>query len=294
MNKPLMKHDFLVNWQKLGLMISGLTPLVGSNSLNATHLYKAKLSEHGRHQPVFIKQLVSPFSKNNYQQFCQEINALQACQTLAIDLDSPKHCGISRLLAYNLDKNLPFLMLPLYHGQTLKTLIQQNCLSFDQKITFAISLCHLIDSIPHIGYLHGDIKPPNIFITTTNQMILLDFGLSQALSDSKPTAITAGTPAYMSPEQFNGLTLTAQSDFYSLGIVLFELFTGKLPFYADNLHDWAVAHCQQAMPIFTVNGLSTKQTDILHSIFDKLLAKHPHHRPTDLKIILNLLSQLTF
>lgn len=106
MNKPLMKHDFLVNWQKLGLTISELTPLVGSNSLNATYLYKANLSEHGRHQPVFIKQLVPTFSENNYQQFCQENNVLKACQTLAIDLDSPKHWGISRLLAYNLDKNL--------------------------------------------------------------------------------------------------------------------------------------------------------------------------------------------
>lgn len=280
------------------LPIRHLTPLHINNTRNATQCYQAELSlTNGRTQPVFIKRLIPPYSDINYQQFCQEISTLQACQGLAIDKNTKKPpYGVPKILACDIDKNSSYLMLPLYHGESLKNLIKNNTLQFEQKVTLAISLCHGLDKIHCLGYLHGDVKSSNIFITTNNQVILLDFGLSQPLDNARfSDNTTAGTPAYMSPEQFNGLPLTPQSDYYSLGVLLFELFVGKLPFYANNVSDWAVAHCQH--PVLVGSLLASfpyKQQKVLQVISGQLLAKLPNERCQSLSSLINMLSALAF
>lgn len=293
-----MTEEFVSFLNSHGFFITELTSLPSKNPLNATQLYQGQLvADDGTKQAVFVKRLVSPYSAINYKQFCQEIATLQACQSLSIkkSIKKPPY-GVAHLINFNSEQLNSYFITPFYHGETLKNLIQNNKLDFEQKITYAISLCHLIKQIHCLGYLHCDIKPNNIFVTSHNQVLLLDFGLSQALN--KPfvqTDFIAGTPAYMSPEQFNGLPLTSHSDFYSLGIVLYELFFGKLPFYADNLHDWTVAHCQQALPLLpNLANFSQNQQNILQTIFNQLLAKLPIHRYHDWQEIIELLSKLAF
>lgn len=307
-----MTDDFLSYILAQGLTISQLTLLPTQNAQNATQQYQARLQPHLTQQPdlarklpaqtVFIKRLVLPCLAYNLQQFNQEIIALQACQRLAVEASNSKKpaYGVAKLLASYHDTSCAFMVLPFYQGNTLKALLHQAVLTFEQKINYAISLCQVLKKIHCLGYLHGDIKPSNLFITSSNQLILLDFGLSQSIGEVNPTSnkTTAGTPAYMSPEQFNGFPLTAHSDYYSLGIVLFELFFGKLPFIATTLHDWAVAHCQQPLPICstlpTIRYLTNTQQIILESVMLKLLAKDPKKRSRDLQDIITLLSALGF
>ncbi|MFW2176222.1 MULTISPECIES: serine/threonine protein kinase [unclassified Moraxella] len=299
MNKPLQTQEFLAELSAKNLPIADLTLLADSNPRNATQLYHGQWlsnSPHSQAQSIFIKRLIAPISAIHYSQFCQEIKTLQACQTLAIDKHNPpkSHYGIPQLLAYATEKDNAFLILPFYQGQTLKTLLQQNSLTFEQKIIIAIRLCQLIQDIHCLGYLHGDMKPSNILLTEYQQVILLDFGLSQSLTTTalRTSDFTAGTPAYMSPEQFNGLPLTAQSDCYSLGIVLFEMFTGQKPFFATELHDWAVAHCQQPMPRLPLITTDRALQQTLQRIIDGLTAKFPQQRFANLADIHTLLMPL--
>lgn len=299
----MISQDFLSLLTKNNLPIRNLTPLPFTNARNATQCYRADLSLiNGQIQPIFIKRL-RPFTTDEiYQQFCQEIDTLYACQSLAIDdeqLRKPPY-GIPKLLTHSTANENAFFITPCYQGQTLKNLIKNKTLTFEQTIDIAISLCYVLDKTHCLGYLHGDIKPSNILITDNKQLILLDFGLSQSLESIKVfDKTTAGTPAYMSPEQLNGLPLTPQSDCYSVGVVLVELLTGQLPFFANDLHGWAVAHCQQPVPTLPDiklpnTKLSRNQQQTLQFVVDKLLAKQPDNRSGSLTDAAALLSRLAF
>lgn len=273
--------------------ISNITQ-ISHHSQNPTRLYHGKLLLNDSQKPIFIKQLKALYSQNDYQQFCQEITILQACQSLAIK-NQKQGYGIPQLLHHDINHETPFFFTPFYQGKTLKNLIINNELGFEQTLDSAIGLCYILDKIHCLGYLHGDIKPSNIFLTENNQVILLDFGLSQSINHQTPKNYTFGTPAYMSPEQFHGLALTPQSDYYSLGVVLYEIFTGKPPFIEQYLENWATAHCQQPIPQMGNNlNLSAKNLYQLDQIFQQLLAKKPKQRYHNLQAVINALSQLAF
>lgn len=261
-----------------------LTPFLPFNPLNHTQLWLAvaKINQ----QQVIIKQLLQGYTQTQFDNFYQEYQIYEQINNLGKN----KKCYFAERLDGKIGTYDNWLALPWYQGQNLKQIMAENPRSFSQKIDYFIQLCQAIGVLHSLGFVHCDIKPSNIFITN-EQVKLLDFGLAKPTKFSQNQKnSTAGTPAYMSPEQFHGAKIAETTDFYSLGVVMYELFAETKPFYADNLHDWAVLHCQSPVPAMTaVNGY---QMQGLQPIIHQLLAKYPQNRPQDLTQICAQLKNL--
>ncbi len=145
----------------------------------------------------------------------------------------------------NID-GVPILTLELIDGQTLSELIPADGLPLDRVLTLGIPLADAVGAAHQRGITHRDLKPANVMVTTDGRLKVLDFGLAkikeeaQIISDAgMPTAALTGegrivgTVAYMSPEQAEGKTVDPRSDVFSLGIILYEMATGKRPFGGD-------------------------------------------------------------
>lgn len=304
-------------------IVTDLQPLSPSNPLNHTELwYGVWHSTHSPPTAVVVKQLLPHFSATNLAHFKQEINALHHCQSLAID-GTNATSGIPTLYASNLLPDTlifdqqqpqqpvsPCLLMSYHSGETLKSLIYAHAklpiLSLQQKMTIFLHSCQVVNRLHQFGLMHLDLKPANFIVKPNLEVVLIDFGLSDfsfsdiGVSDAmgKNASLncktyTAGTPAYMSPEQFTGQTVDKFGDYYSLGVVWYELLMGCLPFMADDYPDWAIAHCQQPVPFLGPNHqLSEFACQACQPFIDKLLAKRVENRINDLANIINALKIL--
>lgn len=299
-------------------LVTDLQPLSPSNPLNHTELwYGVWHSTHSPPTAVVVKQLLPHFNATNLAHFEQEINALHHCQSLAI-YSTHATSGIPTLYASNLLPDTlifdqqqpqqsvsPCLIMSYHPGETLKSLLYANAklplLSLPQKMTIFLHSCQVVNRLHQFGLMHLDLKPANFIVKPNLEVVLIDFGLSDiGVSDAmgKNASLncktyTAGTPAYMSPEQFTGQTVDKFSDYYSLGVVWYELLMGCLPFMADDYPDWAIAHCQQPVPFLGPNHqLSEFACQACQPFIDKLLAKRVENRINDLANIINALKIL--
>ena len=132
---------------------------------------------------------------------------------------------------------LKFLSMEFVEGQTLEQVLDSNgLLPTPVALRIAKQVCAGLAAAHEVGVIHGDIKPQNILIEPTGRLKIMDFG-SAHLTDAcglTATGRVSGTLGYMSPEQARGLRLDVRSDIYSTGIVLYEMFTGSLPFEGDS------------------------------------------------------------
>ena len=299
-------------------VVTDLQPLSASNPLNHTELwYGVWHSTHSPPTAVVVKQLLPHFSATNLAHFKQEINALHHCQSLAID-STHATSGIPTLYASNLLPDTlifdqqqpqqsvsPCLVMSYHSGETLKSLIYANAklpiLNLQQKMTIFLHSCQMVNCLHQFGLMHLDLKPANFIVKPNLEVVLIDFGLSDfGVSDAMGKndslnckTYTAGTPAYMSPEQFTGQPVDKFSDYYSLGVIWYELLMGCLPFMADDYPGWAIAHCQQPVPFLCPNPqLSEFACQACQPFIDKLLAKRVENRINDLANIINALKIL--
>lgn len=304
-------------------VITDLQPLSASNPLNHTELwYGVWHSTQSPPKAVVVKQLLPHFSATNLAHFEQEINALHHCQSLAID-STHATSGIPTLYASNLLPDTlifdqqqpqqpvsPCLVMSYHPGETLKSLMYAHAklpiLNLQQKMTIFLHSCQVVNRLHQIGLMHLDLKPANFIVKPNLEVVLIDFGLSDfsfsdfGLSDTRAKndslnckSHTAGTPAYMSPEQFTGQPVDKFSDYYSLGVVWYELLMGCLPFIANDYPGWAIAHCQQPVPFLCPNHqLSEFACQACQPFIDKLLAKRVENRINDLASIINALKIL--
>lgn len=161
----------------------------------------------------------------------------------AAAINHPNICTVYEVGEFN---GAPFLVMELLKGQTLKYHINGKPVAFGELLAWTLQIAEGLDAAHSHGIIHRDLKPGNLFITDTGQAKILDFGLAKlrpkrkatvgGASDTTTTAVqtdpgtTMGTPAYMSPEQARGDEVDGRSDLFSLGVVLYEMATGKLPF----------------------------------------------------------------
>ncbi|MGB0037289.1 MAG: serine/threonine-protein kinase, partial [Terriglobales bacterium] len=123
-------------------------------------------------------------------------------------------------------------------GEDLGSLLRRiGRLPNDKALDISRQLCAGLAAAHAKGVLHRDLKPANIMLDGRGQAVITDFGLASLADQAKGAEVRSGTPAYMAPEQLSGKEVTEKSDIYALGLVLYELFTGKRAFSADNLAD---------------------------------------------------------
>jgi eukaryotic-like serine/threonine-protein kinase len=167
-----------------------------------------------------------------------------------------------------------FLAMEYFSGGDLKARIAQGISSI-QALKILMQIAKALDAVHSAGVVHRDLKPQNIMFREGNRIALVDFGLAREL-DAKTTLTHAGmvlaTPLYMSPEQYEGARQNERSDLYSVGVILYEMLTGKPPFAASNAPALAYQHVNSPVPRLP-QRLSGYQ-----GIVDRLMAKRPEDR----------------
>lgn len=168
-----------------------------------------------------------------------------------------------------------YYVMPFYQHGNFAEFLKGRTLSLQQIQQYFFSMLDCIDALHHQHYLHLDIKPSNFLLSDQagidHQLILIDFSLAQPMN-TPPSIRQGGTPRYMSPEQFRHDQLTPQTDFYSLGVILYRMLTGHTVFQATTYAEWAQQHCQQPVPLLG------RAVSAFQPVIDGLLAKNSQYR----------------
>jgi serine/threonine protein kinase len=176
-----------------------------------------------------------------------------------------------------------YMVMPLIKGPTLRAIIDSHArngrpLPHAQALKLVLDLCDALGYAHEQGMAHRDIKPGNVMMDSSGRTILTDFGIARMITAPRLTqdSVATGTPAYMSPEQIEGEAGDSRSDLYSLGIMLFEMLTGNLPYKDEGGLSLVLKHLHAPVPRYSsVTGTSDPQMDLL---FERALAKNPSDR----------------
>ena len=173
-----------------------------------------------------------------------------------------------------------FIAMPYLPGPNLHDLIRkQGALPFKQVTHFAEQIGSALDYAHKQGIIHRDLKPPNIIFDHNRQAILTDFGIVKMVGEGSTltaTGATIGTPPYMAPEQWTTGQVDARTDIYSFGIVLYQMFTGKVPFQGQTPHQVMYQHLE--VPPASPLTINPQLPSHLEPVFNQALAKKPEER----------------
>ncbi|KIL44840.1 Stk1 family PASTA domain-containing Ser/Thr kinase [Jeotgalibacillus soli] len=183
--------------------------------------------------------------------YVSENELMKRFQREAQSATSLTHPNIVSMYDVGDEGELYYLVMEYVDGMTLKEYIQRNSpVSLEHAIQIMSQLTDAISHAHHNGIIHRDIKPQNILVDHEGHIKITDFGIAMALSATSITQTNSvmGTVHYLSPEQARGGIATKKSDIYSLGIVMFELITGRLPFEGESAVSIALKHLQSEIP----------------------------------------------
>jgi len=171
-----------------------------------------------------------------------------------------------------------FIAMAYIEGETLARKISRGPLGIGFAIDIAIQIANGLEQAHELGVVHRDIKSTNVIVDAGGHVSILDFGLAlrSGLTRLTVQGHAAGTPAYMSPEQARGFEVDRRTDIWSLGVLLFEMVTGRLPFVRD--HDAAVVHSILSDEPPAVSSLRPETPEALRKVIETALAKKPDRR----------------
>ena len=220
-------------------------------------------------QPVALKFLPESMSRDASMlaRFHNEVR-------IARQVSHPNVCRV-----YDLGEvdGRPYLSMEYIDGEDLGSLLRRiGRLPADKAVEFARRICAGLAAAHDKGVLHRDLKPSNIMVDSKGQVFITDFGLAAVTGELREAQAREGTPAYMAPEQLAGTEVTARSDIYSLGLVLYEMFAGRRPFEAGTLAE--MVRLQQSEPA----SLTTVVKDVdpsVERIIQRCLSPDPRSRP---------------
>ncbi len=178
---------------------------------------------------------------------------------------------------------VPYIVMELVSGQTLKEIIAAGPVSIDDAIHYTDGILEALEYSHRAGVVHRDIKPGNVMVTSAGQVKVMDFGIARAVSDSSSTVAETtqilGTAAYFSPEQAKGEPVDSRADVYSAGVVLYELLTGRPPFRGESPVAVAYQHVSET-PVAPSEIVDTVPRS-LDAVVLRALAKDPYQRYQD-------------
>jgi len=157
-----------------------------------------------------------------------------------------RHKNVCQMFDLGEDQGTRYITMEYVHGEDLKQLIRKvGRLSPGQAVGIARQVCDGLEEAHKLGVVHRDLKPQNIMVDEDGKARIMDFGIARSLSGKSITGagVMIGTPEYMSPEQVEGKEVDQRSDIYSLGVILYEMVTGRLPFIGET--PISVAHKQK-------------------------------------------------
>ena len=189
------------------------------------------------------------------------------------------HANILRTHDLGETNGLRYLSMEFVKGITLKQMVEQGeLIPTPVALRVAKQICAGLAAAHEVGVIHRDIKPQNIIIEPTGGLKVMDFGIARLTQERGMTATgtVIGTPDYMSPEQARGLNLDFRSDIYSTGVVLYELFTGTLPFEGDTPLAVVLKHVQEKPP--SPQAKNPKIDPKIAAIILKCMQKDPDDR----------------
>ena len=192
-----------------------------------------------------------------------------------------KHPNIVPVLAYGETGGYVYLVMPLIQGETLSDRLVRRGLTEQEANLWVGQICDALEFAHKQGVIHRDIKPANIMLTESGEALLMDFGLARDVEGSgKLTgSMLMGTPAFVSPEQAQGKGLDHRSDQYSLGVVLYLIATGHLPFDTDSPMALVLMHIQDPVP--KPSRFNPTLKPALERVILKTLAKNLEERFKD-------------
>ena len=201
-------------------------------------VYKAK--DHILGRIVAIKVLK--------QEFSEDINFVTKFRTEAQSAAGLEHPNIVNVYDVGSENGLHFIVMEYIEGITLKTYVEKKGqLSFKEATSIAIQVARGIEAAHNKDITHRDIKPQNIMISTEGKVKVTDFGIAKAISSNTISSDAMGSVHYASPEQARNGFIDGRSDLYSLGIVMYEMVTGRVPFDGDTTVAVAIQHLQEEM-----------------------------------------------
>jgi tRNA A-37 threonylcarbamoyl transferase component Bud32 len=177
------------------------------------------------------------------------------------------------------DDNRPYIVFEFVEGETLKERIKRmGRLPVDEAVAYAIEIARALGAAHQRNIVHRDVKPQNVMIDPEGSAKVTDFGIARSLDEEGLTADgrVLGTTDYVSPEQALGHPVTGQSDLYSLGVVLYEMLTGEVPYKGENQVAVAMKHVREAMP--DVQQRRPEVSAALAAVLDRATAKHLERR----------------
>lgn len=178
------------------------------------------------------------------------------------------------------DGNTHFIVMEFIDGVDLKKLIRNEApFTVERALDFAIKISAGVGYAHRSGLVHADVKPQNVLIAESDILKVTDFGIAQALSDAATNErqrIVWGSPHYFSPEQAKGERPSPASDVYSIGVVLFEMLTGRLPFIGADQQELALSHIKDEPP--HVTDFNPAVPPELDQIIQKVMSKEPASR----------------
>jgi serine/threonine-protein kinase len=210
------------------------------------------------------------------------------------------HRNVLRTHDFGETDGTPYISMEYLEGVTLKDLLRnKGALPLGVGLRVAKQACQGLEAAHHGGVVHRDIKPQNMLILPeTGELKIMDFGISRvsemkggAAGGLTTTGMVMGTPDYMPPEQAQGKTADFRSDIYSLGVVLFEIFTGRLPFPGDSAMEVAIAHVQKAPP--SPRAIHSAVPAELEAVILRCLEKNPDRRYARVEDLLDHLSRIS-
>lgn len=229
-------------------------------------VYKARQRSMNRIVAIKVLPRQMLHDPGFYERFEREVDVISHLE----------HPHILPIYDYGQEDGLPYIAMRYLGGGSLEQRIRRSPVRIDEIEKPLRQVAQALDYAHQQGIIHRDLKPGNIMLDENGNAYLTDFGIARVLGSDLTGSMIIGTPAYMSPEQANGLPVDGRSDIYSLGIVLFEWMTGRGPYQAETPMAVLLKQIQEPMP--SIRQIRGDVPQAVEDVIIRATAKDPNRR----------------